>query len=532
MDRCDSRGRRVAMAVMAFLLACSPFSASLGNSPSSSWQLEIPDMPSSPGQRIQISGLMKNDQFVPSGVELNITADSGTSLPALPLGLPLLENLSVRAFGVEERVEVVRDNDDAIRIHCRAGGKTAGVLLTPVSARFPLGASGKLRVQVQGSSGFEWGVAPAGKDAHLLVPVIPSATGGLAAEIPLNQVTAQIMADNQPLSMALICPFTAADLKIDAIALEPAQAAPAGLRAAWVWNAKRWNDNPQKLLNEAAALGLQRLYIALDVPHGEDGVANVDRLSRFIALATARKISVWAVEGDPNMVLPVGREHALRRLQAIQRYQSSVPQASRLGGLQYDIEPYLLSAYASSPQEVGRQWAQTLHELKAQSQLKLDMVLPFWLPQSPMASLVLEALHKTADSITIMAYRTTDSAIQQAAEPLLAWGTAQGMPVYVALEAGPLPDDVIQTYNAAKAGQPASLWLLPDGKGGRALYFEKPVLLQKGTGYLTAGQITVPASRVSFLGDETALLKAGRNVLPALRAWSAYAGMVFHGLLD
>lgn len=530
MSRSDSRGKRAAAAVMAFFLSWAPFSVSQADSPSPLWQLDIPDMPASPGQRIQVSGLMKDNQFVPSGVEFNM-ADSATALPALPLGLSLLENLSVRAFGVEERVDVVRENDNLIRIHCRAGGQTAGVLFTPVSARFPLGARGKLRVRAQGSGGFEWGVAPADKDARLLVSLVPSATG-LAAEIPLDLVTAQVTAEGQPLSMTLICPLTAAGLQIDTIDLEPAQVASDGLRAAWVWNAKRWLDNPQKLVDEAKALGFQRFYIALDMLDGDPGVANADRLSHFIDLAAGSQIAVWAVEGDPDMALPAGREHALQRLQAIQRYQASVPQASRLGGVQYDIEPYLLPLYRTRPQEVGRQWAQTLRELAVQSKLKLDMVLPFWLPQSPMGSPVLEALRETADSITIMAYRTTGLAIQQVAEPLLAWGTAQDMPVYVALEAGPLPDDVIQSYIAAKAGQPARLWLLPSAKGGRALRFEKPVLLQQGTGYLAAGQITVPASRVSFLGDDTAMLKAARSVLPALRAWSAYAGMVFHGLLD
>ena len=539
LSRLDFPGRCTAFVVMVFLLAWVFFSTTRAATLSPMWQLDILEMPTSPGQRIQVNGVMKDNQFAPSSVEFNIQDSTTTVLPALPLGSSLLEFLSVRAFGVEERVEVVQGKDNELTIDCRAGSQTAGVLFTPVSARMPFGAKAALRVLAQGDAGFEWGVSPAGKDARLLVPVAV-ANGSLAADISLDRV-ATLMPDyrvEKPspdvslLSFTIICPLNTASLQIRSIELVPATVAPSGLRAAWVWNAKRWLEAPGQLVNEARKLGLQRLYIALDVPASGGDVVNKELLSGFIAMAKRHDIDIWAVEGDPAMALPSGREHALQRLQSIHRYQDNVPQSSRLGGIQYDIEPYLLPDYRANPQETGRQWAQTLQVLAAQSELKLDMVLPFWLPQSPMATAVLGGLSETADSITIMAYRTAEPAIQQVAEPLLSWGSAKGVPVYVALEAGPLPDDLIQSYIAAEAGKPATLWLLANAGKGHALRFDKPVLLEQGLGYLEAGQVTVPASRISFLGETAAMLNTGRQLQAALRAWASYAGMVFHGLFD
>ncbi|MGB3290473.1 MAG: hypothetical protein WBA83_14475 [Burkholderiaceae bacterium] len=492
------------------------------------WRLRFPEAPDALGPRIQVTGVVKDQHFSPSSIE---TVPTGIAVdPAIPLGSSLLGALSPHGFGSEERARIVQDSNQGYTVHCSAGQAPAGVLWRPDSGRLPAGARAELRIRARGDSGFQWGVAAPGKDAVLLRPVAASGPTGLEAAIPLDAVSAALGGEHA--SFVLMCPARAASLTIQSIELRPLQAVGEGLRAAWNWTAEHWRADPAALIARAEALGLRRLYVALDVEPSGEKVVGADLLAAFVAMASSRGMAVWAVEGDPGMATPQGREQALRRLRALHAYQADVEPSARLGGVQYDIEPYLLPAYRTDPRAVAQEWARTIQALNRHSTLKLDMVLPFWLPQSPMGDTVLGALRKTKGSLTIMAYRVDPLAIQRVAEPLLAWGAAAGIPVYVALEAGPLDDELTQFYTEAPAGLPASLWLTTNEEGGTAVLLPKPVLLSQGKGYNASGQQPAPASLVSFKGNHQAMLAASRQLQPVLRAWPSYAGMAYHGLLD
>lgn len=490
------------------------------------WSLRLPGTPDAMGSKIQVTGIVKEQHFSPSAIQVDQVP--GQAVPALPLGLPLLGAMSSRVFGLEERVDITR-TDKGLLVNCGDGTSVAGVALTRDSGRLPTGTNAMLRILALGDSGFQWGVATPGQDASLLMPVVVDPAAGTKG-IPLNMLAASV--GGLPASFVLLCPLHAASLLVQSIDLDPAPAVGEGLRAAWLWNAERWRVDPAGLIAEAAAQGLRRLYVALSIEPDHGNVADADQLSEFISMASARGVGVWAVEGDPGMATPDGREQALLRLQALHRYQAAAPSAARLGGVQYDIEPYLLPAYRADPHWVAGQWAQTIQALRQHSKLKLDMVLPFWLPQSPMAGIVLSALLQASDSVTIMAYRVDPEAIQQVAEPLLAWGAAQGIPVYVALEAGFLDDELTQFYGEAATGQAARLWLLPATGETDAVLLPGALFLNKGKGYNFLREQASPAARVSFLGDHARMLHTARQLQPALRAWGSYAGMAYHGLLD
>lgn len=498
-----------------------------GTSPA--WWLPVSEAPGAMGPRINVTGIVKDQQFSPSAVEAHSAAVPANE-PALPVDLPLSDLVSARTFGSEERVSIASRTDAGLAISCRSGTSTAGVLLVPVAGRLPAGAQAELRILARGDVGFQWGVAGPDQDAALLRPIAATSHAGLSASIPLGDAVASLSGDRA--SFVLLCPLHAATLLVRSIDLYPVPPAVQRPGAAWVWSSGRWRADPAVLIADAAALGLRRLYVALSMDPEHTKVADAALLAEFISMAAAKGIAIWAVEGDPGMATPEGRGLALQRLHALRNYQADVAPAARLGGIQYDIEPYLLPAYRADPLAVAGQWAQTMQALRQHTDMELDMVLPFWLLQSPMGDTVQAALKESADSLTIMAYRTEPQAIQQVAEPLLSWGTAQGVPVHVGLEAGFLDDELTQFYSEVPVGQAAQLWLLPTDGGAAAVLLSRSALLTQGKGYNALGQQLAPATKVSFLGDKARMLTVAQQLQPALAAWNSYTGMVFHGLLD
>jgi hypothetical protein len=268
--------------------------------------------------------------------------------------------------------------------------------------------------------------------------------------------------------------------------------------------------------------------VAIDVVDGS--VRDQERLAGFVTAARRAGIAVAAVEGDPAMALDAGRAEALRRLGAIEAYQRRTPAEGRLAGLQYDIEPYLLPDWRVDAAGVMRGWAATVEALRASASTPLDMVLPFWLRDQPDAgAAILPALRRSADVVTVMAYRTDAAAVLSAAEPLLAWGTEARIPVRVALEMGPLEDEATRLYGRAEAGE---VWLLLRDGGAAAFLLDRPRPNPGGPSYALERETPAPARRVSFLGDRARMLVVAENAAETLRAWPAFAGLAFHGLIE
>jgi hypothetical protein len=223
---------------------------------------------------------------------------------------------------------------------------------------------------------------------------------------------------------------------------------------------------------------------------------------------------------------------ALARLAALAAYQKAAVPEARLDGLQYDIEPYLLPAFAAAPDSVFRGWAETLDALDAaKPPFPLDLVLPFWLADNPAAHLVMPAIARTAERVTVMAYRTSAAEVMRAAEPLLAWGAAASRPVQVALEAGPLGDETTRVYARADSGP---LWVVPQAAGeALVLLLHWPRAAEAGArAYALERESVFPASRVSFLGDRARVEVVAAQLAGGLSAWPSFGGLAFHGLID
>jgi hypothetical protein len=484
------------------------------------WAHWVPGTPPAADPQIALEGSGRGDAFAPASARVLAPPSGRQRGPALPLGINLLPRLGPKPFGIEERAAFRRDGD-GVTVTCRPGRRAAGVILDPAEARLPEGAAYRVRAAADGSPGFSFGFTVRGAALDRFDALAPTAT--------LLAAPADRAVRERPWPV-LLCPESGGELSVRALELVPEPArSGAPERSAWAWRPALWRDDPGGLVGRARAERMGRLFVAVETDGGR--LRDEAAFAHFVALARASGIETVVVEGDPGMALDEGRAVALSRLEALLAYQARAVPDARFAGIQYDIEPYILPGYAAAPQPILQGWAGTVRALAARAgPLPLDLVLPFWLAgDEAAAGIVLPAIRESAASVTVMAYRTSDAAIQAAAEPLLAWGAAAGKPVRVALETGPVADETSRVYAKSHAG---NMVAVPAGGGTLILLLGRSIKPLTGQAFSLKRETVAPAGQVSFLGDGARLEATADALAAVLPAWRSFSGLAFHGLIQ
>lgn len=277
------------------------------------------------------------------------------------------------------------------------------------------------------------------------------------------------------------------------------------------------------MIENAGSRGVSQLFVTLEV--SDEAVQHAAKLRRFVAMAHEAGVRVEAVEGDPRMVLADGLEAALRRARAFARYQRSASAEERLGGIQYDIEPYILASWTGDAADY-RAWSDAVLRLAEASTGGIDLVVPFWIASTSQGEAFLERVAPVTRGLTVMSYRTDAAVLSQIAEPLLAWGSARGKPIRLALEAGPLADEVDEVYRPAANGTLA----LVDGPPPRLMQMDQPGVVPDARMYRLSHRITIRGADLSFQGQEDAMASLAAETGPTFQAWPAFSGFALHGL--
>ena len=457
---------------------------------------------------------------LPTGDRLTLRrADGPARLPALPPGANLLGDAHGEAeavpFGVEERCRA-EAREGGIDLICTPGTSAAGLLLR-FGARYPHGAALAGAVQAAGDPGFRAQFGRSGDDAGEALGVAP----GTLFPLPGG-------AGNAPAQLVILAPAAGGTLRIARAALVPATRpqSPAQGAGAWAWEPALWQTRGPALLDAARDRGLARLSVTLAIT--DDGrVEDPDALAAFVRAARIRGIAVEAVEGDPDMVFAGGLAAAVRRARAIADYQRVAAPEARLAGVQYDIEPYALPAWGREPAGYGG-WSDAVLALARALEAPIHLVLPFWIAEEEEGRAFLRAVEAAVSGVTAMAYRTDAARIAVAAEPLLAWGSARGKPVRVALETGPVAEETEQLFHPAPRGR---LAVAPAGTGrATATLLPDETALPGAAMYAPGPRTVAPPARISFLGDDRKMRAAAHALAAPLAAWSAFDGFFYHGL--
>jgi len=504
----DMAGARLALAISPDRPQCPALALQVGNA-RVLW-LGFEPASSAGNPVIRLIGPVPDRPDDPIAVsEIELDDGAPDPIPMLPVGPDLLDLATPHTVG---RAALGKVGPGTVTAQC-AVGTAAGEVVVDLPGHLPRGARLTLAAEYDADAPFDVAL---GSEASL--GRLPPGTGRKEL-VPLPGYGA----GNTAASATLRCPPGAARISLRSLRLRQGEGGPVPL-STWVWRPAQWRDDGDGLIAAARAHGLDRIFIGLDIRDG--AVADADRLRSFLQAAQAAGLSVWAVEGDPAAITKAGRPPFLERTRAIAAFNLGSP---ALDGIQYDIEPYLLAGWPLDRAAGIAAYLSTLARLKRETAGPVEVVLPFWWFDMPEMAGEFGRLAAAADRFAVMAYRTGPDDIVAAAESALAWAGTHDRPMTVAVEAGPLPDDRVQTFRRAARGE---LWRVTlDGRRILVL-LDRPRANPAGQAYRRQGDHRLPAGRLSFLGDTAALTAAIDRIRPILSAWPAFAGIAVHGLLD
>ncbi len=347
-------------------------------------------------------------------------------------------------------------------------------------------------------------------------------------------------------------------------------------RALWVWRTGeilRSDEERTRFLAFVEDGGFDKVFMYLPPAEGsrvERGFVPFDgrELSVLIADLTARGAETYALDGDPAYVLPGNREGILRTVGRIGSYNRNAPPEARFVGVRYNVEPYLLPGFQGPrQQEFLDGYAALVTDLARRAQgegLRVGLDIPLWWDSRDedtgelleatvdgrRASL-LDHILAVVDDISVMGYRTSaygaDGSIVQVLGELNS-AAALGAEVFVGLESGPLPDELMVIFEGAPTvGEPPEegplvalsaaaagtvrAWLVPPGRLGDLPLRAESADEEAAPRYFwsTTSQNLLRADRLTFdaWGQERLEEEADRLVRE-LRGHPAFAGVAYH----
>ena len=472
-----------------------------------------------------LTGLASEQPFRASEI---VPRDEGHDVTTIPVGVELKDELAARAFGVENRAVALRENG-RITLDCAAGRSAAGMVLRMPYRGLPRAIALVASVGYAANGEFEWGLSDARRAASgdpLPLATLPAATATSVIDLPHAGLDVSSIE-----SITIACPREVARLELRSLKVEPKTArARAPSRALWAWQPDAWMQMPEALLEKLAKAGADTLFMTVPVDLHAGVVEQPSALEVFVEAARRRGVRVWAVVGDPGAVIETERAAFARLAAAYARYNRGVRAEARLAGVQFDIEPYLNAGYALDPAAWHEAYLATLRQLRRVADLPVDVVVPYWwADRQTSGGRLIEQLATVVDSVTVMGYRTEPVQIKRIAQPFLEWGVRHMRAVRIALESGPIPDEVQQHYRPARSGEAALIAIGPhhvmlEFDGVLSFPASSPVVQM----FLHSHVTPVPGSGVTFAGRRDALL----TLLPELErlwgAWPAFAGTALH----
>ena len=479
------------------------------------------------GQRIILQGNDDDEGLRVSEIIPDLPEQAFELRDTLGVARNLLAGFTVRSYGVEERATFALDGE-GLHLNCRAGHKPAGILLDHGRKTIPPHHRLALKVSYSGQADFQLGIADQERfeRGDPVTSTLPAAQNERTLALPYAKLKL-----SRPIHWSLQCPLDAASIGLHRFELVHSTQRDSGTqRDLWIWRPQAWQQQPGRVLSLLDKYQAKRVFISVPMDESKGHVLDTDQLRAFVAAARKRAIDVWAVEGDPHATLPRGQQQFTRRAQILQQYNEVSDKTSRLAGVQYDIEPYLVPGWSLEQKAWFKAYVQTLKQLRLHLEMPIEIVIPFWwqfkeLNDEPL----LDAVAPYIDSVNVMNYRTDIHLIKQFAQPFLEWGLDANRQVSIALEAGPIADESRWHYRKQKTGKLLHL---------KGLSYPLLILLNSEHSDREIGvfkQYRASALKgdvVSFQEDLDSLIKLLPEIESLWAQWPSFEGISLHGFED
>ena len=208
----------------------------------------------------------------------------------------------------------------------------------------------------------------------------------------------------------------------------------------WVWDrdtAVR-PEAQRSLLDFSRSRNIGTLFVQASSDYDAGG--EFDEFARLAEGAAAQAVAVVLVGGDPSWALAAHHADAVAFLRLAERLgdrlgRRNLPVVHRV---LFDIEPYLLQEWKTSPEIVEKQYVtllETLQDTGRSAAIGVWHTIPFWLSERMVDGKSLDrTVLEHSDGVVVMAYRNKATDVVSVATRTLQHATELGKPAVVAVE--------------------------------------------------------------------------------------------------
>lgn len=479
--------------------------------------------------KIRLDGTYKANGFLPTNKLLSYKAPPEEKLqnrqsnrpaarvrPLVSAKNNILGQFKRELYSIEGRVKVKQENN-ITSLSCHPGKAPAGLLFSLPYSSFPKTENYSVVIRGLADHPFKIGFADnnnsLSKDAQSF-PIRSLADNRNKAAYDSVRLSGFRDVGNK---IIIECPQQAAHLDIAEMVISHDNANHS--LATWIWHKQDWLLSPNSLLERAEHYGMKKLYIQVEIKNNH--IVDEEQLVHFLTEARKRLIDIYAVEGDAQMIRGKGQELAFQRTQCLAAFQKRLPAQSKLAGIQYDIEPYADEKFADDPAKMWGDWAATLIKMRDIWGGPIDIVIPYWMQNSPDGKDALFSVQNLG-SFTVMVYRTNETELYDISTQWLVWGEKLNVKVSVAFENGPVngpatmffkPVSKISTYNFS---QPYILLIKNAESQVQKTIYELDYIEQP------------ESNNISFLSRNNELESIVSNLEPYLSAFCSFNGLIIH----
>lgn len=493
-----------------------------------SWVSDIDSFNGVPTE-IRLDGNYKANSFLPTTKLLSYETsperkpkNSQSNRPAarvrslIPAKNDILGHLKWELYSIEDRVELKQENN-IISLSCHPGKAPAGVVFRLPYSSFPTTENYSVVIRGLADQRFKIGFAD---NNNSLLKNAQNFPARLSAEDHKREGYDSVrLSGFRDVGSKIIveCPQQAAHLDIAEMVVSHDNANHS--LATWIWHKQDWLISPNKLLDWAEHYGMKKLYIQVEIKNNH--IVDEEQLVHLITKARKRKIDIYAAEGDAQMIRGKGQDFAFQRSQCLAAFQKRLPAQSKLAGIQYDIEPYADEKFANDPAQMWRDWAATLIKMHDIWGGPIDIVIPYWMQNSPDGKDALFSV-KQLGSFTVMAYRTRETELYDISTQWLVWGEKSNTKVSLAFENGPVNGATKMFF------KPASRLSIHNFSRPYVMLVTNTENQIKKTIYELVYIDQPNSNNISFLSRTDNLKSIIVKLEPYLSAFSSFNGVIIH----
>ncbi len=178
--------------------------------------------------------------------------------------------------------------------------------------------------------------------------------------------------------------------------------------ALFSWKTQVMRENNRKeLFDTMDKLGLHILYQSIP----EYSKQEEDVVLSFLKEAKERKITVYALLGEPSYGLEADGTHMKEKLTQLQKWREIAKDKDLIGGVLMDVEPYLTKEWKQDERKTMEIYVSALksaYEKAREEELSFGVCLPFYFEENDKGDLLEELVKNGCDYIAIMNYFKQD----------------------------------------------------------------------------------------------------------------------------